>query len=106
MSGRAARIRRRLGERCSVGGQYNGGELPTTIILDAEGRVRRRFFGERDLAVFQAMVAEAEKPLTTTRARLQAQDNRRVVRVPGNNEGFGGKHPGFGCAALASCKEH
>jgi thiol-disulfide isomerase/thioredoxin len=65
-----------LDPKDSVGGQYNGGELPTTVILDAEGRVRRRFIGERNLAVFQAMVAEADKPLTTTRARLQAYDNR------------------------------
>jgi thiol-disulfide isomerase/thioredoxin len=53
-----------------VGGQYNGGELPTTVIFDAEGRVRRRFIGERSLEVFQAMVAEAGKPLTTSQAHL------------------------------------
>lgn len=43
----------------SVGGQYNGGELPTTVIFDKEGRVRRRFVGERNVSVFEAMVAEA-----------------------------------------------
>jgi hypothetical protein len=52
-----------LDPRNSVGGQYNGGELPTTIILDSTGRVRRRFIGERDLSVFQAMLTEAAKPL-------------------------------------------
>jgi thiol-disulfide isomerase/thioredoxin len=77
---RAAKMRRinypvLLDPKNSIGGQYNGGELPTTVILDAEGRVRRRFIGERNLSVFQAMVAEAEKPLTTERARLQAQAN-------------------------------
>jgi thiol-disulfide isomerase/thioredoxin len=58
-----------------IGGQYNGGELPTTVILDGDGRVRRRFIGERDLTVFQAMVAEAEKPLPMNQATLQAQEN-------------------------------
>jgi thiol-disulfide isomerase/thioredoxin len=43
----------------SVGGQYNGEELPTTVIFDKQGRVRRRFVGERNLIVFEAMVAEA-----------------------------------------------
>ena len=46
----------------SVGGQYNGGELPTTVIFDKEGRVRRRFTGERNVSVFEAMVAEAANP--------------------------------------------
>jgi hypothetical protein len=64
-----------LDPKNSIGGQYNGGELPTTVILDGDGRVRRRFIGERDLTVFQAMIAEAEKPLTTDQAHLQAQDN-------------------------------
>lgn len=44
----------------AVGGQYNGGELPTTVILDAQGRVRRRFIGPRDPKVFEAMLAEAQ----------------------------------------------
>ena len=43
----------------SVGGRFNGGELPTTVIIDAEGRVVRRFIGERDLKVFEAMIKEA-----------------------------------------------
>jgi thiol-disulfide isomerase/thioredoxin len=50
-----------LDPKGSVGGQYNGGELPTTVIFDPEGKVRRRFVGERNLAVFEAMVAEAAK---------------------------------------------
>jgi thiol-disulfide isomerase/thioredoxin len=48
-----------LDSRNSVGGQYNGGELPTTIIIDKHGRLRRRFIGERNLKVFEAMIAEA-----------------------------------------------
>jgi thiol-disulfide isomerase/thioredoxin len=51
-----------LDERNSVGGQYNGGELPTTVIIDKEGRLRRRFIGERSLKVFEAMIAEAMAP--------------------------------------------
>jgi len=47
----------------AVGGQFNGGELPTTVIIDAEGRVRRRFIGERSFSVFEAMIAEAARPL-------------------------------------------
>jgi len=50
-----------LDEKNAVGGQYNGGELPTTIIFDTDGRVRRRFIGERNRAVFEAMIAEARK---------------------------------------------
>ena len=45
-----------------VGGEYNGGELPTTVLFDQEGRVRRRFIGERSTAVFEAMIAEAGRP--------------------------------------------
>jgi len=52
-----------LDSRNSVGGQYNGGELPTTIIIDKKGRLRRRFIGERSLAVFEAMIAEAKAPV-------------------------------------------
>lgn len=45
--------------KSSLGAQFNGGELPTTVLIDPQGRVRRRFIGERNLAVFEAMVAEA-----------------------------------------------
>lgn len=54
-----------LDPRSSVGGQFNGGELPTTVIFDAQGRVRRRFVGERTTEVFEAMLAEAVKPVST-----------------------------------------
>lgn len=42
-----------------AGGRYNGGELPTTVIVDAKGNLRRRFVGTRSMSVFEAMVAEA-----------------------------------------------
>ncbi len=48
-----------LDEKNEVGGRFNGGELPTTVIVDAEGNVRRRFIGARSLPVFEAMIAEA-----------------------------------------------
>ena len=51
-----------LDEHNEVGGRYNGGELPTTVIVDAQGNVRRRFVGARNLAVFEAMIAEAAMP--------------------------------------------
>jgi thiol-disulfide isomerase/thioredoxin len=45
--------------RNEVGSRYNGGELPTTVIVDKEGFVRRRFVGPRSVEVFGAMVREA-----------------------------------------------
>lgn len=48
-----------LDEHNDVGGMFNGGELPTTVIVDPDGRIRRRFIGTRELDVFEAMVAEA-----------------------------------------------
>ncbi len=52
-----------LDEDNEVGGRFNGGELPTTVIVDAEGFVRRRFVGARGLAVFEEMIREASVPL-------------------------------------------
>jgi len=40
----------------SVGARFNGGELPTNIIIDERGRFRRRFIGPRTLRVFEAML--------------------------------------------------
>lgn len=48
-----------LDEKNEVGGRFNGGELPTTVIVDAHGNVHRRFIGTRSLPVFEAMIAEA-----------------------------------------------
>ena len=52
-----------LDERNEVGGRFNGGELPTTVIVDAQGYVRRRFVGTRSLPVLEALVTEAALPL-------------------------------------------
>lgn len=56
-----------LDEKDVVGSRFNGGELPTTVIIDAQGRIRRRFVGPRSLAVFEAMIAAASKPIRTNR---------------------------------------
>jgi hypothetical protein len=56
-----------LDERNDTGARFNGGELPTTVIVDADGNVRRRFVGSRSLPVFEAMVAEASKPASRNR---------------------------------------
>ena len=55
-----------LDEHNEIGGRYNGGELPTTVIVDAEGNVRRRFVGTRGMAVFDVMIAEASSPPSLT----------------------------------------
>jgi thiol-disulfide isomerase/thioredoxin len=56
-----------LDEKNNAGSRFNGGELPTTVIVDAAGYVRRRFIGARSLPVFEAMIAEAGRPLRQTR---------------------------------------
>ncbi len=64
-----------LDERNEVGGRYNGGELPTTVIVDAQGNVRRRFIGARSLPVFEAMITEASQnplPAQTASSDLRA----------------------------------
>ncbi|MCI0744005.1 MAG: TlpA family protein disulfide reductase [Verrucomicrobia subdivision 3 bacterium] len=58
-----------LDEKNEVGGRFNGGELPTTVIVDAQGWVRRRFIGARSLPVFEAMIAEASQPLRSMPSR-------------------------------------
>ena len=46
----------------AVGRKFNGGELPTNVLLDREGFVRRRFVGERSVAVWEAFLRDATKP--------------------------------------------
>ncbi len=60
-----------LDERNTVGGRFNGGELPTTVIIDAAGRIRRRFVGARSLPAFEAMIAEASQPLHPAAKTIQ-----------------------------------
>ena len=51
-----------LDPKSSVGARFNGGELPTTVIIDPQGRLCRRFVGERNLAVFREMIRQAAVP--------------------------------------------
>ena len=45
-----------------AGAAYNGGELPTTVVVDPRGTVHRRFVGKRGLAIMERFVAEAGQP--------------------------------------------
>ena len=45
-----------------IGRQFNGGELPTNVLLDRDGKVRRRFVGERSLEVWEALLRDTERP--------------------------------------------
>lgn len=42
----------------TIGIQYNGQELPTNVLIDKEGYIRRRFIGSRTLETWEAMLAE------------------------------------------------
>lgn len=37
--------------------RFNGGELPTNVLIDAEGRLYRRFIGTRPVRVWEALLA-------------------------------------------------
>ncbi len=50
-----------IDDRNVVGARYNGGELPTTLLVDHEGRLCRRFIGPRRLSVLEAMIREARQ---------------------------------------------
>ena len=51
-----------IDEDFRVGGCFNAGDLPTTVIIDAQGIIRRRFTGRRPLPVLEMMIAEASQP--------------------------------------------
>ena len=51
-----------LDPNSEVGRRFNGGELPTNVLIDSEGYVRRRFIGGRNVAVFEAMIDELASP--------------------------------------------
>lgn len=55
-----------LDEHNVAGGRYQAGELPTTVVVDARSYVRRRWVGARSLRVFEALVAEAARPASTS----------------------------------------
>lgn len=43
--------------------RYNVQEIPTYVLIDRHGNLRRRFVGSRDLAVWIALVAEANREI-------------------------------------------
>ncbi|HVY70484.1 MAG TPA: TlpA disulfide reductase family protein, partial [Verrucomicrobiae bacterium] len=52
----------------SVGQMFNGGELPTNVLIDATGNIRRRFIGERSLEAWEKILASV-KPVTEMPAK-------------------------------------
>ena len=58
-----------MDESNEVGGRFNGGELPTTVLVDPQGNVRRRFVGDRALPLFEAMLAEVLQPSLSSAIR-------------------------------------
>jgi thiol-disulfide isomerase/thioredoxin len=48
-----------LDPESAVGRRYNASELPATVNIDSEGRLRRRFVGPRSADVLEAMMREA-----------------------------------------------
>jgi len=41
-----------------IGQRFNGQELPTNVLIDAEGRIRRRFIGSRPIHSWESMLHE------------------------------------------------
>ena len=46
----------------TIGKRFNGQELPTNVLIDAEGNIRRRFVGPRPIQSWQAMLHEIGVP--------------------------------------------
>jgi thiol-disulfide isomerase/thioredoxin len=44
----------------NIGSRFNGHELPTNVLIDKEGFVRRRFIGSRPIGVWEAMIEEIQ----------------------------------------------
>jgi hypothetical protein len=45
-----------------IGRRFNGGELPTQVLLDRDGWIRRRFVGGRSLETWEALLRDADRP--------------------------------------------
>ncbi len=48
-----------LNSNGEIGARFNGGELPTNVILSPDGQIRRRFVGTRSVAALESMLEEA-----------------------------------------------
>jgi hypothetical protein len=51
-----------------AGRRFNGGELPTNVLIDADGYLRRRWLGGRNIATLEALIDNAAVS-KTARAR-------------------------------------
>ncbi len=49
-----------LNPKGDIGNRYNGHELPTNVLIDPEGRLRRRFIGSRPLENWKALINELQ----------------------------------------------
>lgn len=61
-------------EHFFISGMYNASTVPTTVIIDNNGLIRRRFCGRRSLSVLEAMLDELRQPTNT-----MAQTNQRFA---------------------------
>jgi len=52
-----------LDPKNSVGARFNGGELPTNVLIDDRGYFRRRFVGPRGIGVLEAFLSEINREL-------------------------------------------
>ena len=61
-----------LDSKGAVGLRFGAENLPTYVLIDAQGTVRRRFVGDRNKQVLDAMIDEASKAtLDAKTARIQ-----------------------------------
>ncbi|MBL9139744.1 MAG: redoxin domain-containing protein [Verrucomicrobiales bacterium] len=49
-----------LDPKNKVGRRFDGGQLPTQVLIDADGRLCRRFVGNRSLSTWERMLLDAE----------------------------------------------
>lgn len=51
-----------LNSKGDIGARFNGHELPTNVVIDRTGNLRRRFVGKRPLASMKRIIAEVDSP--------------------------------------------
>lgn len=89
-----------LDEHGLAGARYHGAELPTTVIVDARGLMRRRFVGAHSPEVLEAIIREALQgwtaaadrgtdPLSPTQPKLRGPaPTNPAPRFPGEGDGL------------------